>query len=98
MEIVLERHLGPAGLLHWLQAQRSATYGTAADAAQIRLESDERAVRITTVHRSKGLEYPIVFCPFSWDGSLLRGQDKEHPRFHDPEREHRLTLDLGMPS
>lgn len=35
---------------------------------QIRLESDEKAVRIVTVHVSKGLEYPIVFCPFTWGG------------------------------
>lgn len=35
---------------------------------QIRLESDEKAVRIVTIHVSKGLEYPIVFCPFSWGG------------------------------
>src|SRR5690606_3080404 len=24
------------------------------------------------IHTSKGLEYPLVFCPFLWDGSLLR--------------------------
>ena len=35
---------------------------------QIRLESDAKAVRIVTIHVSKGLEYPIVFCPFSWGG------------------------------
>ncbi len=35
---------------------------------QLRLESDEKAVRIVTIHVSKGLEYPIVFCPFSWGG------------------------------
>ncbi len=41
---------------------------------QIRLESDEDAVQITTVHLSKGLEYAIVFCPFSWStGGGLRG-------------------------
>jgi len=40
---------------------------------QIRLESDEKAVRIVTVHVSKGLEYPIVFCPFSWGGVFESG-------------------------
>ena len=32
--------------------------------AEIRLESDERLVKIVTVHSSKGLQYPIVFCPY----------------------------------
>jgi exodeoxyribonuclease V beta subunit len=32
----------------------------------LRLESDECAVNITTIHKSKGLEYPIVFFPFFW--------------------------------
>ena len=35
---------------------------------QIRLESDEKAVRILTIHVSKGLEFPVVFCPFLWGG------------------------------
>lgn len=33
---------------------------------QLRIESDEDAVLIATVHKSKGLEYPVVFCPFLW--------------------------------
>lgn len=33
---------------------------------QLRLESDDNAVSIATVHKSKGLEYPIVFCPDLW--------------------------------
>jgi len=35
---------------------------------QTRLESDRDAVKIVTIHRSKGLEYDIVFCPFCWEG------------------------------
>jgi exodeoxyribonuclease V beta subunit len=38
----------------------------------LRLESDECAVNITTIHKSKGLEYPIVFFPFFW--SSVKGQ------------------------
>jgi len=34
------------------------------DAYQTRMESDEEAVKIVTIHKSKGLEYPIVFAPF----------------------------------
>jgi exodeoxyribonuclease V beta subunit len=38
---------------------------------QLRLESDDDRVRIATIHKAKGLEYPIVFCPFTWEGSRL---------------------------
>jgi len=36
--------------------------------AQLRLESDAQLVRIVTIHAAKGLQYPIVYCPFLWDG------------------------------
>ena len=34
-----------------------------------RLESDADAVQVVTVHRSKGLEFPVVYVPFGWDRS-----------------------------
>jgi exodeoxyribonuclease V beta subunit len=58
--------LSPDSLLRWLRTQRAES--DAGDAAQLRLESDRNLVQIVTVHKSKGLEYPIVFCPFLWDG------------------------------
>ncbi len=33
---------------------------------EIRLDSDRKAVKIATIHNSKGLQYPIVFVPFLW--------------------------------
>jgi len=61
-------------LLAWLNAQR-ASEGAGEDAL-LRLESDAERVQIVTVHTSKGLEYPLVFCPYLWDGGLLRkGED-----------------------
>ncbi|MEF7616550.1 exodeoxyribonuclease V subunit beta [Aquincola sp. MAHUQ-54] len=61
-----EQHPAPPALLQWLQRQRLE--GTADEAAQLRLESDRNLVQIVTIHKSKGLEYPVVFCPFLWDG------------------------------
>jgi exodeoxyribonuclease V beta subunit len=63
----------PEALLRWLQAQRDTARGD--DATQLRLESDQHLVQIVTIHKSKGLEYPIVFCPFLWDGRLASGGD-----------------------
>ncbi|MEY5098426.1 MAG: RecBCD enzyme subunit RecB [Pseudomonadota bacterium] len=34
------------------------------DAAQMRLESDADLVQVVTMHKSKGLQYPLVFLPF----------------------------------
>ena len=36
------------------------------DESDARLESDEDAVKILTIHKSKGLEFPITFIPFCW--------------------------------
>jgi exodeoxyribonuclease V beta subunit len=57
-------------LLSWFNAQRSAeAHG---EEALLRLESDAERVQIVTIHTAKGLEYPLVFCPYLWDGALLR--------------------------
>ena len=58
----------PEALLQWLQAQRDTARGD--EATQLRLESDQHLVQIVTIHKSKGLEYPVVFCPFLWDGAV----------------------------
>jgi len=85
-------HLGTRGLLRWYDAQLS-NEGTASDAAELRLESDEQAVEIVTIHKAKGLEYPVVFCPFLWTGAQM---DKQPPvSFHDPQDGDRPKLDLG---
>lgn len=48
-------------LIIWLQKGINGTLPQD-DTFTLRLESDESAVQISTIHSSKGLEYPIVFC------------------------------------
>jgi len=66
-QAVLDEHLGISKTLDWL---RAAIANAGSDEnEQLRLESDEDAVKIVTMHRSKGLEYPVVFCPYLWHRS-----------------------------
>jgi exodeoxyribonuclease V beta subunit len=73
-----EKGLGLEGLLTWFGER--VTSGEKAEENQIRLETDEKMVKIVTVHVSKGLEYPVVFCPFMWGG--IKGSG-EVVTFHD---------------
>jgi exodeoxyribonuclease V beta subunit len=61
------------------------------ETALLRLESDAKRVKIVTIHTSKGLEYPIVFCPFLWDGRL-RQRKAQAVLLHDNGES---VLDLG---
>ncbi len=53
---------GPMQLLQWLRGQMERKAGE----EELRLESDDEAVKIVTMHSAKGLEYPIVFSPYLW--------------------------------
>jgi exodeoxyribonuclease V beta subunit len=56
---------GEQGLIrHLLEERDAASDGAGGDARQIRLESDGDLVKVVTIHKSKGLEYPLVFLPF----------------------------------
>jgi exodeoxyribonuclease V beta subunit len=54
---------GPAALLQHL-ADRLQSSSDSPEAQKMRLETDDQCVQIVTYHKSKGLEYPLVFVPF----------------------------------
>jgi exodeoxyribonuclease V beta subunit len=92
----LSGHRGPHELVDWLRREidEAGTTGELApEKAQIRLESDAEAVVLTTIHKAKGLEWPFVYCPYLWERAELRGDDFDHPRYHDDDG--RIALDLG---
>jgi exodeoxyribonuclease V beta subunit len=78
-----QEHGTPEALLRWLHQQ--LTGDAAEDATQLRLESDRNLVQIVTVHKSKGLEYPIVFCPFLWDGHPGPANGLDGKEYHDDD-------------
>ncbi|MHC1742297.1 MAG: exodeoxyribonuclease V subunit beta [Syntrophobacteraceae bacterium] len=86
----LELGLGPAELVKWIADRRNPDIERS-EIHPLRLESDENAVRIVTIHKSKGLQYPIVFCPFCWGASDLH-DPKGGFSFHDERDRRRLTL------
>jgi exodeoxyribonuclease V beta subunit len=84
-----EHGLGAEGLVTWFGERISSE--ECDEEQQVRLETDEKAVKILTIHVSKGLEYPIVFCPFLWAG--VREGD-EVISYHEGFT---LTKDFGSP-
>ena len=83
----LELH-GPQHLLNWLHEHSQATAQAAPDEHQIRLESDENLLKIVTIHKSKGLEYNIVYAPF-----VCGWREARQAQFHD-EKTRTLVVDL----
>jgi exodeoxyribonuclease V beta subunit len=82
--------LGMQGLRKWLAERRDPAV-PGSDEYQLRLESDDDAVRVMTVHKSKGLEFPVVFCPFAW--GAVKPDKREGVLFHDDA--HAAVLDMG---
>ncbi|MEI2265695.1 exodeoxyribonuclease V subunit beta [Erwinia sp. CGal63] len=50
-------------LVRWLAQEVAQPNGQSAS-QQLRLESDRHLVQIVTIHKSKGLQYPLVWLPF----------------------------------
>ncbi|QXI37896.1 exodeoxyribonuclease V subunit beta [Pseudomonas xantholysinigenes] len=68
-----------------------ATSGQAGEEQILRLESDEQLVKVVTIHKSKGLEYPLVYLPFICTSKPVDGQ-RLPLGWHDDEGVAHLTL------
>ena len=75
--------LGPHGQLDWLRAAIDSA-DDADEAQWPRLESDASRVQILTLHKSKGLEFPLVFLPFVGIGRSS-GQGSGFVAYHDDD-------------
>ena len=86
--------LGVTALAGWLRQRiAEADKDTGNEERSRRLESDAEAVQVLTIHRSKGLEFPIVYYPYLWEPSWI--SDDDPPIFHDPDAGHERTIDVG---
>jgi len=89
-QAAVDEHLGINKTLDWLRS--AITKASSAEDQQLRLESDDDAVKIVTMHRSKGLEYSIVFCPYLWQRSDRLNSERLLIRCHENGR---TIVDLG---
>lgn len=89
-----ERGRNPVALMQWLRrsSDGSATGGMAREELQQRPDADSGAVRVATIHKSKGLEYGIVYCPFTWNDAGLRDFAAKALKFHDAQGNIKLDL------
>ncbi|MDW6001675.1 exodeoxyribonuclease V subunit beta [Vibrio mangrovi] len=78
------------GLLRWLtQSIMDVNLGSSPEASIQRLESEKNLVQIVTIHKSKGLEYDLVFLPF-----VMSFRETKEARYYD-ETHDRIVLDMA---
>ena len=82
------KSLSPSSLIVWLRTQMNQK-GLSNEEYQLRLESQSESIRILTVHKSKGLEFPIVFLP---GHSFLPSQKGDDISYHREDGQ--LVVDL----
>ncbi len=88
--------MGGAALTAWLRQRIAAAARETGDEERTRrLESDAEAVQVLTIHRSKGLEFPIVYCPDLWEPGYIP-RDSQPVFFHDPAQDDARTIDVGL--
>src|SRR4051794_10373640 len=62
-----EGKFGVASMVEWLQHRMAEAAADQTEERSRRLDSDAESVQVITIHRSKGLEFPVVYAPFLWD-------------------------------
>lgn len=81
-------HDGEFALLRWFGEQIKQGNSGESEQKQ-RLESEKDLVQVSTLHKAKGLQYDIVFMPFT---GLY--QKPQACLYHDPEHNNALVFDL----
>lgn len=79
-QVQSRKNLSMRDLISWLKRGIDGMTTDGDEYAQ-RVESDEEAVNIVTIHKSKGLEYKIVMAPFL---DFVEQQNADFVSFRDP--------------
>lgn len=73
-------------LIRWLSERIDKPNGNSEE-QQVRLESERDLVQIVTIHKSKGLEYNVVYLPFA-----CHFRPSKQPLYHDENQDPVLEL------
>ncbi|MDP8969659.1 MAG: UvrD-helicase domain-containing protein, partial [Actinomycetota bacterium] len=92
----MSERLGVTALATWLRQRIAEAHeDTRREERSRRLESDAEAVQVLTIHRSKGLEFPIVYYPDLWEPGWI--PEDSPPVFHDDDGQRTINVGLGGP-
>ena len=87
--------MGATALTAWLRERvLEAASDNNDEERSRRLESDAEAVQVLTMHRSKGLEFPVVYYPDLWEPSWIPREASKPVVFHDAAGVR--TIDVGL--
>ena len=85
---------GEQALIRWF-AEQVEGLGEGGDERVLRLESDAELVKVITVHKSKGLEYPLVYLPFAVSARKTDKRNRTFFEYVDEEGGRRIDLALS---
>ncbi|HOP30962.1 MAG TPA: exodeoxyribonuclease V subunit beta [Spirochaetota bacterium] len=85
--VQFENGFSPDELAAWFE--KSVIDPPFKDEYAVRLDKDSDAVNIVTMHACKGLEYPVVFCPYLTHSWQPPGDTMV---YHDPDEDNRPVL------
>ena len=85
---------GEQALIRWF-AEQVEGLGEGGDERVLRLESDAELVKVITVHKSKGLEYPLVYLPFAVTARKTEKRNRTFFEYVDEEGGRKIDLALS---
>lgn len=85
---------GEQALIRWFAEQVNGE-AEGGEERVLRLESDAELVKVVTVHKSKGLEYPLVYLPFAVTARKTERRNRSFFEYVGQDGKRRLDLSLS---
>jgi exodeoxyribonuclease V beta subunit len=98
LQAASQRLEGMHALIRWFDEQIEGDGDGSNDDRTVRLESDSELVKVVTVHKSKGLEYPLVYLPFAASHREVSRKNRSFSEFTTPEGNNVIDFDQASES